>query len=69
VPFVQRIFPGIAIFLSDTPSRIEASILHILQTAYHQAVITVHKASLRFTTFIPNFFDMVLNETEGRTAF
>ena len=64
VPFVQRIFPGTAIFLSDTPSRTEASTLHILQTAYHQAVITAHKASLRLTTFIPNFLYMVLNETK-----
>jgi hypothetical protein len=64
VPFVQRIFPGTAIFLSDTPSRTEASTLHILQTAYHQAVMTAHKASLRLTTFIPNFLYVVLNETK-----
>jgi hypothetical protein len=69
VPFVQQIFPGTAIFLSDTPSRTKASTLHILQTAYHQTVITAFKASLRPTTFIPNFFYKVLNENEGRTAF
>jgi hypothetical protein len=69
VPFVQRIFPGTAVFLSDTPSRIEASTLHILETAYHQVVITALKASLWLTTFIPNFSYVVLNETEGRTAF
>lgn len=60
-------FPVLPFFW--TPSRIVASTLHILETAHHQAVVTDHKASLRLTTFTPNLFYLVLNETEGRTSF
>jgi len=56
---------------TDWATRPTLKLLHtrILQTAYYQAVNTALKASLRLTTFIPNFFHMLLNETEERTAF